>query len=212
MSHADDVFYRQFGFVLVLLVVFALIAGLLANVIGGDALSRISQSEDSVLDRIKPIGILETAAAAPKAEVPTAAVAVAADAAPSKPAAKAAEAAKPAMAAPTVAAPTVAAPTVAAAAAAPTAGAMDNGGAEGKKTYTMACMACHAAGVANAPKLGDNAAWAKRAEQGLEALYASGVKGKGQLMPAKGGNMSLSDDAVRAAVRYMLSEAGVSAK
>ena len=198
MSHADDVFYRQFGFVLLLLVVFALLAGLLANVIGGDALSRISQAEGSVLERIKPVGSLETAMAAPQAQAPAAA-------APAKPAAKkpAVAAAKPAMTAPV---------TAAAAPAAPATGAIDNGGAEGKKTYTMACMACHAVGVANAPKFGDKAAWSKRAEQGLEALYASGVNGKGQLMPGKGGNASLSDNAVKAAVRYMLSEAGVSAK
>jgi cytochrome c5 len=192
VSHADDIFYRQFGFILVLLILFTLMAGVLANSIGGDALFRISQSQDAVLDRIKPIGSVDTAVAAPKVEATAAA----------KPTAKTTVAAAPAAPKPTAAAEPVPA----------LAGAMDNGGAEGRKTYMTACLACHAVGVANAPKFGDNAAWAKRAEQGLEALYASGINGKGQLMPGKGGNTSLSDNAVKAAVRYMLSESGVTAK
>ena len=76
----------------------------------------------------------------------------------------------------------------------------------GKATYDTACAACHAAGVAGAPKFGDKAAWAARAKQGKDALHASAIKGKGA-MPPKGGNASLSDDAVKAAVDYMLAAA-----
>ena len=65
---------------------------------------------------------------------------------------------------------------------------------------------CHAAGVAGAPKFGDKAAWAPRLKQGLDALHASALKGKGA-MPPKGGNMSLSDEAVKAAVDYMANAA-----
>ena len=64
---------------------------------------------------------------------------------------------------------------------------------------------CHAAGVAGAPKLTDKAAWAPRIAQGKDALYSSSLKGKGA-MPAKGGNPSLSDADVKAAVDYMVGQ------
>ena len=79
-------------------------------------------------------------------------------------------------------------------------------GADGKQVYDSACSACHASGVAGAPKLGDKAAWAPRAKQGKDALYASVLNGKGA-MPPKGGNTSLSDAAVKAGVDYMVSAA-----
>jgi cytochrome c5 len=78
--------------------------------------------------------------------------------------------------------------------------------ANGKTTYDTVCMACHASGVAGAPKFGDKAAWAPRIKQGLDALHNSALKGKGA-MPPKGGNASLSDDAVKAAVDYMAAAA-----
>ena len=74
---------------------------------------------------------------------------------------------------------------------------------DGKQTYDTACMACHATGAANAPKLGDKAAWAPRIKAGSEALYASVLKGKGA-MPPKGGNAALGDADVKAAVDYMV--------
>jgi len=77
------------------------------------------------------------------------------------------------------------------------------GKVDGKKVYDTACAACHVAGVAGAPKLGDKAAWAPRLKTGNDALYASAIKGKGA-MPAKGGNASLSDAEVKAAVDVML--------
>jgi cytochrome c5 len=98
----------------------------------------------------------------------------------------------------------VAAPTAVAApapAAKPVAAA-----ANGKSTYDTVCMACHASGVAGAPKFGDKAAWAPRIKQGIPALHNSALKGKGA-MPPKGGNASLSDDAVKAAVDYMAAAA-----
>lgn len=78
----------------------------------------------------------------------------------------------------------------------------------GKATYDATCSVCHAAGVAGAPKAGDKAAWSVRlkAAKGKAGLYASSIKGKGA-MPAKGGNASLSDDAVKAAVDYLLATA-----
>ncbi|MBK7593508.1 MAG: cytochrome c5 family protein [Betaproteobacteria bacterium] len=88
---------------------------------------------------------------------------------------------------------------VAVAAAAPAA-------ADGKKVYDTACVACHATGVAGAPKFADKAAWAPRLKTGADALYASALKGKGA-MPAKGGNAALSDAEVKASVDYMTAAA-----
>lgn len=83
------------------------------------------------------------------------------------------------------------------AAAAPAAGKVD-----GKKIYDTSCLACHAAGVAGAPKAGDKAAWAPRLKAGMNALYANALKGKGA-MPAKGGNAALSEAELKAAVDYL---------
>jgi cytochrome c5 len=95
----------------------------------------------------------------------------------------------------------VAAVAVAALGAAAPAAAGD--AAKGKSVYDAACMACHAAGVAGAPKTGDKAAWAPRLKTGKDALYTAVIKGKGA-MPAKGGNASLSDGDVKAAVDYLI--------
>ena len=95
------------------------------------------------------------------------------------------------------------------AAAAPAAGgaakAAAGGTADGKKVYDSTCTVCHATGVANAPKLGDKAAWAPRIKQGMDTLLQSALKGKGA-MPPKGGNASLSDADVRAAIDFMVSQ------
>lgn len=77
--------------------------------------------------------------------------------------------------------------------------------ADGQATYNAACMVCHAAGVAGAPKLGDKAAWAPRVAKGIDTLYQNSLKGL-NAMPPKGGNMSLSDADVKAAVDYMVSQ------
>jgi len=72
----------------------------------------------------------------------------------------------------------------------------------GKALYETACLACHAAGVAGSPKLGDKAAWAPRLALGVDGLTASVIKGKGA-MPAKGGSAA-SDADIKAAVQYMV--------
>jgi len=74
---------------------------------------------------------------------------------------------------------------------------------DGKKIYDTTCTACHGAGVAGAPKFGDKAAWAPRIKLGIDALHASALKGKGA-MPPKGGNVTLPDADVIAAVDYMV--------
>lgn len=78
------------------------------------------------------------------------------------------------------------------------------GKADGRKIYETSCAACHGAGVAGAPKSGDNAAWAPRLKTGVNTLYASALKGKGA-MPPKGGNAALSEAEVNAAVDYLMS-------
>ena len=76
-------------------------------------------------------------------------------------------------------------------------------GVDGKGTYQSACFACHGTGAAGAPKFGDKGAWEKRIAQGNATLFDHAINGfKG--MPAKGGNASLSDAAVKAAVEYMV--------
>ena len=75
--------------------------------------------------------------------------------------------------------------------------------ADGKAVYDKTCVACHASGVANAPKLGDKAAWAPRIATGREALLASVMKGKGA-MPPKAGAADLKDEDIKAAVEYMI--------
>jgi cytochrome c5 len=80
----------------------------------------------------------------------------------------------------------------------------------GDEVYNTACAACHTAGIAGAPKTGDAAAWAPRIEQGMDTLNAhaiNGFQGKAGYMPPKGGRTDLSDDAVRAAVEYMVAQA-----
>ena len=79
------------------------------------------------------------------------------------------------------------------------------GPADGKAVYEQTCQVCHAAGVAGAPKLADKAAWAPRLQQGMDVLVQSVVKGKGA-MPPKGGNAALTDEQVRAAVEFMVSQ------
>jgi cytochrome c5 len=69
--------------------------------------------------------------------------------------------------------------------------------------YAQACVTCHAAGVAGAPKLGDKAAWAPRLAGGVDGLTASVIKGKGA-MPPKGGAAAASDADIKAAVAYMV--------
>lgn len=76
---------------------------------------------------------------------------------------------------------------------------------DGQKIYQASCQACHAAGVAGAPKLGDKAAWAPRIAKGNDALLSS-VKNGLNVMPPKGGCMSCSDDELRAAIEYMVAE------
>lgn len=71
----------------------------------------------------------------------------------------------------------------------------------GEKLYKSVCFACHAAGVAGAPKFGDKAAWAPRMADGIDAMVQIAIHGKGA-MPPRGGSQA-TDAEMRAAVEYM---------
>ncbi|MGK0270260.1 MAG: cytochrome c5 [Cocleimonas sp.] len=75
----------------------------------------------------------------------------------------------------------------------------------GEAVYKNSCFACHDSGVAGSPKIGDKAGWSARIAMGPDSLHEAAIKGKGA-MPAKGGNMSISDGDIKAAVDYMVSE------
>jgi len=120
---------------------------------------------------------------------------------PAAPAGGATAAASDAGAAPAAAA----APAAPAAAAAAPAAAAPASADVGKKVYEQVCAACHAAGVAGAPKFGDKAAWAPRLKEGMDAVHAFALKGKG-VMPPKGGYAGPDAD-VLAAVDYMANAA-----
>jgi len=85
----------------------------------------------------------------------------------------------------------------------------------GEETYKTVCAACHAQGIAGAPKLGDKAAWGSHIKEGLALLAKNAINGiqspKG-VMPPRGGNASLSDWEVTAAVVYMANQSGASFK
>jgi cytochrome c5 len=171
VSTADDVFLRQFGLIMIALVLFTLIVFFTARAIGGGSFEKVQNSPQAVLERIRPFG---------QVRVGKPGDVVAATAPPATPPAPAAPATQPAVAA----------------------------GQAGEAVYGKACIACHSTGVANAPKVGDKAAWEPRLGQGMDALVSSVLKGKGA-MPPKGGNMSLSDAEVASAVQYMLEKTGV---
>lgn len=95
-----------------------------------------------------------------------------------------------------------------AAAVAPVAQAAPAADSKGKEVYDAACTVCHAAGIAGAPKLGDQTAWAPRIAKGLDTLYHSsinGFMGTAGMMPPKGGRPDFNDEDVKAAVDYMVS-------
>ena len=78
--------------------------------------------------------------------------------------------------------------------------------ASGADVYKAQCAACHAAGVAGAPKFADASAWSARIATGFEALVASALKGKGAMAPQGGGDFS--DTEIARAVAHMANAAG----
>jgi cytochrome c5 len=85
------------------------------------------------------------------------------------------------------------------------AGAALNKEDRGKHVYESACVICHASGAAGAPVIGDAKAWSSRIKQG-EAVLVSHVTQGFNLMPPKGACVQCSDDDLKAAVHYLVSQ------
>ena len=84
--------------------------------------------------------------------------------------------------------------------------------APGQAVFDNACNVCHGSGIAGAPKVGDKNAWLERIGQGMQTLAEhaiNGYHGKTGYMPAKGGQLQLSDEEVRAAVEFMVQQSQV---
>ena len=78
---------------------------------------------------------------------------------------------------------------------------------DGKAVYEANCKTCHGGLIPGAPVVGKKEDWAPRIKQGKDTLHKHALEGF-NAMPAKGGNGSLSDDEVKAAVDYMANESG----
>ena len=83
--------------------------------------------------------------------------------------------------------------------------------AQGEQVVAQTCAVCHGPGVMGAPKIGDANDWGNRfkTQGGLDGLTKHAIAGIRQ-MPARGGNPALTDEEMHAAVKYMLSKAGIS--
>ncbi|WP_286237639.1 c-type cytochrome [Neptuniibacter halophilus] len=77
--------------------------------------------------------------------------------------------------------------------------------ADGQAIYEKHCKACHEAGVGNAPKPGDKAAWEPRIAKGVDAMLQTVVSGKGA-MPPKGTCMSCDEATLKAAVEVLIAQ------
>jgi cytochrome c5 len=80
-------------------------------------------------------------------------------------------------------------------------------GKSGAEVVKAVCSMCHAAGLMNAPKIGDSGQWAPRIAQGYETLVKHAIEGI-RTMPARGGNPALTDDEVASAVVEMANASG----
>ena len=79
----------------------------------------------------------------------------------------------------------------------------------GTQVYNQACLACHGAGIAGAPVLGDVDGWTARIAQGRDVLLdhaINGYQGSAGYMPPKGGRTDLSDEEITDAVDFMVAE------
>jgi cytochrome c5 len=81
----------------------------------------------------------------------------------------------------------------------------------GEEVYKNSCLACHGAGIAGAPKVGDAAAWKARIGAGYNTLLSHALNGIGA-MPAKGGSADLEEIEVARAVVLMANQSGAQFK
>lgn len=78
--------------------------------------------------------------------------------------------------------------------------------ADEPEKYQATCSACHAMGVANAPKTGDAAGWEPRLAKGMDVLVASVKNGMGA-MPPTGLCGGCSDAEYKALIEFMAAPA-----
>lgn len=83
------------------------------------------------------------------------------------------------------------------------ASASSGGAIDAKSIYQGTCFACHGTGAAGAPKMGDKAAWKDRIAKGMDTLFKHAINGF-NAMPPKGGNGGLSEDEVKAVVKFIV--------
>ncbi|QWD67365.1 cytochrome c5 family protein [Polynucleobacter sp. MWH-Aus1W21] len=77
----------------------------------------------------------------------------------------------------------------------------------GEQIYKEVCSVCHTAGVANAPKLGDQNSWKKLIGEGQVIITAHGYVGV-RAMPPKGGRQDLSVEQFAEALNFMVNKSG----
>lgn len=79
---------------------------------------------------------------------------------------------------------------------------------DGKTVYDGACAACHASGSGGAPTLagGQFKARLSKGEDLLIQHAIGGFTGGAGVMPARGGNPSISDEQIKATVEWMLAQ------
>lgn len=85
--------------------------------------------------------------------------------------------------------------------------AQDNESISGEKISQVNCIMCHTSGLMGAPKIGNMEQWKPRIAKGKKLLVSNAVNGIRQ-MPARGGNASLSDGEIAAAVIWMTNKSG----
>jgi len=80
--------------------------------------------------------------------------------------------------------------------------------ADGEAIFNKSCRMCHGTGMMGAPQVGDAKAWKPLIAKERETLYENSINGfRGEAtMPARGGNSSLTDEEVKAAVDYMVEQ------
>jgi cytochrome c5 len=81
------------------------------------------------------------------------------------------------------------------------------GSQSGEQVYKAVCAACHEAGVARAPKLGDRAAWAPLIAEGQHVLTGHAWVGV-RAMPARGGSSEITLAEFARAVAHMARGSG----
>ncbi len=77
----------------------------------------------------------------------------------------------------------------------------------GEQVFKKHCFSCHMTGAANAPKVGDVAAWEPRIAKGMEELLLSAINGiPNTAMMAKGTCNACSEDELMAAIEFMVNQ------